>query len=78
MSDDADEFDNRFNTSRFPQLFDARKWKWSNKNALYEISYGDSEFEIVRDYHVKIDIARWVYDIEDEEIDWNGGRISNT
>ena len=69
MSVDADEFDSRYGTSLFPPLFDARKWKWSNKDALYDISCGDSEFEIVRDYHVKNDIANGVYGTEDVEMD---------
>ena len=66
MSVDTEEFDSRndFLMHVSPPL-DTRKWRWCNENALYDITCGSTEIEIVTDYIVKNEIANGVYDIED-------------
>lgn len=66
MSVDTEEFDSRNDfIMLFPPALDTRKWRWTNEDALYDISCGDSEIEIATDYIVKNDIVNGVYDIED-------------
>ena len=70
MSVDAEDFDSRNDyIMNYPQPFDAREQKWLNNDALYDISCGNSEFEIVTDYHVKNYIANGVYDLEHAYMD---------
>jgi len=66
MSVDTEEFDSRNDYLMHVSPFlDTRKWRWCNEDALYDISCGDTEIDIVSDFIVKNDIANGVYDIED-------------
>jgi len=63
MSVSTEEFDSRNDhilDEHSP--FDASVWKWSSKNALYDVSCGHSKLEIVQDYIVKNDLVNEVYD----------------